>query len=845
MGVKPDPVGANIKALQSRVCIEYAAKIGRFPQRYIEREHHILRTVDVASSYTLIPPMTIHGFYPCDASPAVFTMMEQRPSKKKQGVIQSPTLLVCIKCEYVNIKNEVTKYLFQVVADHDACNYGYFHQMHVNQDASMLLLVSPSAAYVARIPCEIDDASVIADDVTGTFIYKEILPAEVLLSRKPLAMRRTARKIIKVEFHGQYNNTICMLTVERLEEQATSENPPKPYDADDPNAPDENVVLFDPNKQSKMGSVIRIFNVDESLDVPYLEFHLSAHMCRTGQGGVAHTNDVPQGVAVDFCWHGREQSTWGASTLFVLSNYGFLFAYCPILLPECLNTFSRRKEIVIDATALLSEGYCMKNMESTTAIKKEKDITELLSCLTLSQRKHEVEGGKESKDAVTITPHVFKLETSDTQVKSQFDAFTLMSSHRELVIVSAALNGCIMLFKTDALITPRTSHFGKRNETSEITIMVCAHASRSRRAQFGSKVNFVTVSDVMCIAHSSLETIILRIGEGNLELKSMVQARRADDYVYYQSHPLVVTGTGHKSTNEAFTRCWHDPHQSIYVVQATSCYLKSQEELKHLALSITPIPSKDETVAKVKLNDPPLKGLETTETSTIGSAIINFSTTVGGDPSKLEIAKLKQRASNAESASKQSFSKAGELVGANISYKDKTVGLVKSISRLDSDVVLQLKVQKHIESAVVQSVQLYSEIAFHAQKVFGSTGEYVKRLQAMKDRVQRLQQASREIEERERRVVALKAELAKLMVRELTFIKITDLVTKTYLRWSNKICKSIMSNVAKAEKLNEHKDCVKAVVDEWLADAFRKNVEEMENTFRRIQSLRNRTLELK
>lgn len=848
-----DLLGANVKALQNRVCLEYASTVGRFRPYDIERNYHSCKVIDTASSYTLLTPSTVKGFVGCDHAFAVFTIIGQKPVKKRQGLNQSHSLLVTIKCEYINNKNRVTRYLFQAVADHNVSKEGYFYQIHVNTDGSLLLLVSTSTTYVVRLPTEIAEDSIVADESTQVFLYANITRAEILLNK-----RGTPRTVVKVEFHTQYNNTICMMTMEPKSdtkhdvEQQSNENS---YDATleplEVQGPQHAKGAHKDNKLAKetqleMQGVIRIFNVEESIDRPYMEIHLTEPFCRTGD---EHAGDnlgvAPQGTLVDFYWNTRDQSTWGGSTLFVMSNYGFVFAYCPILLPKCLSTFKRKKNIVMAAAELLKNGYYMKTDEDNKNIASENDITRLIgSIVSIShdQEKH----CDEYADPVRIVPHVFKLESKHDRQNHRFEALTVLRTQPDIVMVAAGFNGAIMLFKNETALLPRTSHFKRHADECKPIYMHCSGTTRTRLTHSATRITFLTISDDTCIAHSVVETDVITIRNSTMQMKHIAQARMADNHIFYQTQPIIVAGSGEKYTHEAFRDYWDDAKRNVYILQATCCYLKAQEDLKHLATTIMPMPCRAEVERRPKgeINALQLQYGGIMARPIVGRAIANTSEAPRNKAIEEAVQKLQKYTKETEQASENAFRTARQLVGKNVKYKEKTTEMVKTISSIDSNVVLYLKTRKVFEAEVMQSLQVYQGIIQNAQKILETIPGYTNRLYEMKQRVERLKQQNYDIMHKEQRILDMREELQNLKTRENAATRVADLITNIYLRSSQKMSRGIACKVAREDKVYNYKDCVKSVVDQWLAETLKKNIENMEKAFIRMQKIRNRIVQL-
>ncbi|CDR94877.1 hypothetical protein, conserved [Babesia bigemina] len=862
MAATSDVIGAHIKQLQNRVLVQHAPTVARFKRREIDRQCHDLQTMDACSEYTLLAPTSDNGLVGCLNSCAVFTMLEQKPVKKRQGLTQAYSVLITLKCEFVNIRDGITKYLFQVLADHDACNHGYFHNIQVNQNGSLLLLTAASAVYVARIPTEMDHDNVVADTATRALLYSCIIRAERVLSRSTGWRRYTPLKVVKARFHQQYANTVCLLTMEPKSDAAQSA---EGGDNDDAKEKSPDGVLIGGASESagnchdgdaqmlaswphtplnvEMQGVVRIYNVEQSIDTPYMTIKLTEGMCRTGDENAEFDPDaIPQGSVVDFAWVAEGDLTWRTMTLLVMSNYGMIFAYCPILLPACINTFSRKKGIMNLSLDLMGKGYRMKAAPQMDRLATHEDVALLMGSLAnVSQSKDAETAG----DEVVVEPSVYKLQTEQT-VRPMFEAMIVIDTEPELVVLASASNGQVTLYKSTTPVAPRTSHFSLPGTKPGLT-QLQVDGDRKQSARCEARVSLIRISENTCLAHSVMGTDVLTIHAEGIDVKSVVKTRSAGDHVYYHSQPLIVAESGHKHTYHAFWDTWCDVNRKVYMLQAKYCYLVSNQELRHMATSVGTTSFLDRSYER-KTTDEPLRRVEFPMVATV-RALIASPPKVEPTPSKSQpinssIQKLLQRAAEAETFSKQAFKDARELVKKNSDFKTKAVAIVKVLSEVDSKIMFYLKGRKAFEAALGESIEAYNKLHSEAEKVFADLPAFHQRVQDLRERAQIIKRNNADIEERQRRIASMKQELRQSGLNDASVQQLADFITHVYIKCSQNMCKQIAYRVNQDDKLYNYKECVKRVIDQWLAETLNSNIETMEKTFARIQNIRNRIIDL-
>ncbi|GFE54394.1 dynein heavy chain, putative [Babesia ovis] len=838
---KRDLIGTHINELQNRVCVQYATTVMRFKKHGIERYHHRIKTVDTSYGYTLIASDNAHGLIGCHNSFAVFTLLEQNPVKKKQGLLNLSCVLLSVKCEYINLRGQLTTYLFQILAEHDVCNEGYFYQIDVNKNGSLLLLTSPSEVYVVRVPAEMDEDSVLHDPSTLTFLYNHVLRAEVMHCKKTRSKQHAQCKVVKAAFHQNYANTICIMTMELKQGQdpATGDTidqseTPKTHGV----ASDSAAVLnqFD----HEMMGVLRIFNVEQSIDTPYVAMELSEGMCRTGEiDAVYDANAAPRGAVVDFCWNADGGHTWGDTSVFIMSNYGIVFVYCPVLMPNCLGSFKHKQHIVDMAQQLMMEGYRMKAAPQMNCLETAEDVSLLFDSLASRYVPNDAD-----ENMVKILPTIFKLETSDEIGRNCFETLAVMNTEPHLEVIVTVSNGKLVLYQSSTCVKPLTSHFYRPGAKLDITYLNYA-ATENSVNQRGRRTLLIRVSDRICIAHSAAQTRMVTVEDGNMQIRPIAHMRITGDHVYTHSQPLVVTGEGHKNAYHASKNNQGYHSSKFYMFQASYCYLLAHEELKHFKTTVALLPLDDEhTKVKIALTDIPQ--LESSS-SAPRLSVINLgdgNTILNGNEGKSSVQKIRNYASEAEATYLEAFKTARELVTGAEDYRNKTVGLVKQLETIDTKAMLQLKTRINVEDTVQESIQAYSGVHSSISKMLETLPIYRQKVEELKTRAEHLRKLNDELRERRNRVMLLERELQQHKTKEIEVQHLADLITNVYLRCSERLCKSITYKVNQPREQQSYKECVKRVVDEWLTETLKSNIEAMEQTFARIRDLRNRIIEL-
>ncbi|ORM40281.1 uncharacterized protein BXIN_1837 [Babesia sp. Xinjiang] len=118
------------------------------------------------------------------------------------------------------------------------------------------------------------------------------------------------------------------------------------------------------------------------------------------------------------------------------------------------------------------------------------------------------------------------------------------------------------------------------------------------------------------------------------------------------------------------------------------------------------------------------------------------------------------------------------------------------------------------------------------------------KVEELRIRAQHVRQLREEIRQHRRRILYLNSELSHLRRKEVDVQHVADLITGVYIKCLEKMCKSLTYRVNQTDELHNYKECVKRLVDQWLADTLKGNIDNMEKTFARMRDIRNRIAEL-
>ncbi|EDO06016.1 hypothetical protein BBOV_II000560 [Babesia bovis T2Bo] len=863
MNQEVDIVGTYANELETQACVDYATTVMRVRRAAVERHH--CKTVDACSGYTLVASSETCDFIGCHNSFAVFTLLEQCPVRKKQGLRNVATVLISIKCEYVDLNGKLCKYLFQVLVEHDVCNHGYFQQMEVNVNGTLLLLAAKSDVYVVRVPSEMDDNTVTYDPSSNTYLYTSVLRAEVMHEKHSNSKGYPHYSVVKAKFHQQYANTICILTMERLdrnpecisqngfkhsittkgtnrtistgsnvrESQLAGTNSvyterPDHNGVDSVQRATSNLDQALQNSHELIG-VLRIFNVEESIDNAYIYMEFSEAMCRTGTNEASYDPyAAPRGTVVDFCWEAYENDGWNKTCVFVMSNYGFVFAYCPVLLPGCVHSFRNKQRIVTKATTLMCEGYRMKDAPRLDSIQTPEDISLLIKSLSAIETNGFVNQldyveEEDGNAPVKLIPSVYRLETTDDVDHGNFESFTVINTEPRLELLAAATNGRMVLYHGNSAIKPCTSHFYRPGAKRDIQYLNYVHTYNTQ-GRFGASVQVSRVN-TYCVAHSAAETCTVNVEDKEISLHRLVKHRISGNHIFTHSQPVIVASDGRRIGNHG-----------LYMIQALYCYLTSHEELRHVKTVVTQLVTNEHIDITPALSD--LPSSQTRELDFNAPKLPSQLQLGDAVPSYLQYAK------EALNKTQSMFTEARKITRSSQDYKEKTVALAKQLGTIDTEIMLKLKTQTRLGQVVQNSVDSFNVVYTDIAQVLNTLQEYRNKVIKLKERAEAVQKAARDIRERRNRVIALERELMRQRLQEAEVNHLNDLSTQVYTRCADRMRRYITCKATQAGETQGFRDCVKRVVDEWIYDTLKANVESMEHTFTRLRDLNNRALEL-
>lgn len=799
--------------LNEHISTNASTFVGIFRKSDIERRDKSFKLIDTCSDFSVSIGSSSHSHLGCSNEFAIFTITEQKVVKHDQDRKHTNNLVITVKCQYKNYKGLLSTFSFQVAVDYDVTKQGYFHNASVNSNGTLLIIHSLTTCVICRVPTKLADGSFILDE-------KRVLPG-TFQGIKVVELNEGCN-IVKVNFSCKYPNIFCLATMESLD-VASSGN----YSFARPSKTNS-FEIFD--EDTEFYGVIRIFDVETSLDTPLLSMKLSEQMCRLGKkaSDTRHTYEKKRlqtpGALVDLFWNDNDSSHIGSLTLFALSNYGIVFAYCPINV-HTINDFNVKLKLVESSLDLINKGFIFYGNKTTVDTKS--DVLHLLQSLYNYNEDAE-------NNNFELFPIIMKLNIDKKKLishnTSSCESFAILSTYPELKIIASTSYGNIQVFKSSSPLVPQTSRFFNPKTFRNLYYVDCSDVSENNYFK-GDKISFIPISCSSCLLYSLYESFIVTLSNG-LKLTQIMHNTKVGDFLYYSSQPVTTLRLGGKTT-EYFLEA---ENRNLVILFPYYCYIRDYEILKYDSIIMRTM-NVDFNIDRIDESDfifrcPSIK--------------LSAQDHIDSDSNHLSFIN-RQRTSKYTLSSYNDFSDSLRTLKVFIQnktiFKQKIIEFIKTISNVDSNILESIKVQDNYGD-IINKVQMVNEDIVNSADIYFGTylqlyGSMFKDLKMRIDNIRNINQA---IITRHEELIKLISRMRELRTMDNNILSVSNTITSVYLKHSSVLLENMVRQSNKSHAFDN--ESLQELIGDWLSSSTTRNICVMMNIFKRIQVLRSRLINI-
>eukprot|EP00375_Theileria_parva_P001487 XP_764159.1 hypothetical protein [Theileria parva strain Muguga] len=734
----------------------------------------IFKHFDYCPNYLLIvsPNKFFKG---CLNSPALFTLVNQQFTSHNLGITLKYKLLVTIKCEYIDTSGTLSCYYFNVSLDTPNSTFHYVNHLSVNLNGSVLLLYSDTYCFIANTPYELSEYNVVNDGNSRKVYFKNVIQGQQILYQQSVS--DSLLKVVKAIWNPLHSNSFVIATNELVSEDAEN--------SDENDAESDTENNSSEPKERKFYSFLRVFNLDHSIDRPEYNIKVSEQMCRLGYDGETDISEKFQtkfGVFVDLFWNCNDTSTFGSYTIFVLSNYGYVFCYCPISINQICD-MTKNIPIVRKTLKLIEEGFTYKFDNLTNSISDDGDSSNFEKNFELVRKINDSLFSNISD--LTFYPIIIRLVSTeyipDCKFAYSYPTYQslLVLSTDPFVILASHSNSKLLVFEPNIQLHPSNSIFYNKNTLFNVNNCKVSH-SLSFDSEDPFYFQYISKSDF--IYYSRKESYHINFTD-KLSFKTFIHTINADQNVSF-SPPVLV-----KSTVDDFELLETNNPFHIIVAHKYCCDESSNSPVFDLFLVYK--------LCQFSKPNGPTKLKETSLCSlSLGSASKTPLTIVKPNTDLFDKIRNTRNMVNRYKSIFESLRRSNESTDLN----EKAIDIMKNISRLHSEVVANLDSAHIYEQAVEEYVKRNEQASLLIENHFRETIElYHTIFNDVNDRIENI------IKTREY-IATRRAELKKMldlydsvkgMDNSLDYF--SNMITELYLRFSRIILTKLDENLAKSD----------------------------------------------
>ncbi|AFZ81377.1 hypothetical protein BEWA_007860 [Theileria equi strain WA] len=753
--------------LNKHISLNASTFVGIFKKNDIERRDRNFKLIDNCSDFSLSVESSYHSHLGCSNDFAIFTIAEQKTVKHHGDYKHTVDLVITIKCYYKNYKGLLSTFSFQVVVDYDVSKQGYFHHISVNSNGTILLIHSQTTCVVSRVPVRVSASSLLSDEKTTLQLLQGIKVVEL----------DEGCNIVKAMFSCKHPNVFCLVSMESLDIAGNGNYSLAKL------AHKNNFEIF--NDYMELFGVIRMFDVESSIDTPILSMKLSEEMCRLGR----ETYDTPNryerkrlkipGAIVDLFWNENDTSHIGSLTLFVLSNYGLVFAYSPVIV-DTHDNFNTKLKLVEKSLDLLEKGFIFDGNQ--TSMDTKSDVIRLLKSLYI--RKNSVENVD-----VELFPTIVKLEIdtkrSVSYSNSSFESFTVLSTYPELIIIASTFDGSISVFKSSSLLVPQTSHFFNPNTFRNLHY-IDSFDMLGNSCFKGSKISFIPISPSTCLLYSLYESFILTFSNV-LKITPILKNTKVGDFLYYFSQPTMYLKPGENRAE--YSRA---ENRNLFLLFPYYCYIRDYEILKYDSI-IARTMNLDSNTSRIDEDDfvfrcPSIKSGSQVDINSYDNELLKKSSRVP----EYVLSSYKKFSDSFNGlkiciSDKAVFKQVSDFHHLLILFQ-KIIRFIRIISSADSDTLQNIKTGSNygemINKMRIVNEDIVNSIDLHFNNNFKL---YSSMFEDLKTRINSARDLNQTIIIRHEGLIRLISRIRELQIINSSMISISNMITSVYLKHSSRL----------------------------------------------------------
>ncbi|XP_953178.1 uncharacterized protein TA08860 [Theileria annulata] len=761
----------------------------------------IFKHFDYCSNYLLIVSVNKY-FKGCLDSPALFTLVNQQFTPHNLGISVKYKLLVTIKCEYLDTDNSISCYYFNVSLDTGNSQFHYVKNLSVNLNGSVLLLYSDTYCFIASTPFEISQYVVENHGNCRRVFVKKVIQGQQILKKQTVS--NSIVNVVKAIWNPLHSNTFVITTNELISEDYRNGSEDAETDVVDDSHP-EKVRNY---------SFLRLFNLDNSIDKAEYTIKVSEQMCRLGHDGKTDISEKFQtkfGVFVDMFWNCNDTSTFGSYTMYVLSNYGYVFCYCPISINQICDT-TKNIPMVRKTLELMKEGFTYKFDNSDTTpnnfFNNHENNYELVLKIQDSLFSHD--------SSVTYYPIIIRLISDcipDCKFSYSYPTYQslLVLSTEPLVILVCNSNSKLQVFESNLQLYPSNSIFYNKNILYRVN-----HCKLSHSMEFDSDEPFYFqyISDSDFIYYSRNESYHINY-KHKLSFKPFITKSHQGVF----SPPIVI-----KSNMEGLEFEYNNPFH-IIIAQKYYCDSEIQVLDSFLFYKLFPFPK---TNVGTKLND----------TSQSSISFESGKTTLTIVKPNTDLFEKIRNSRNMVNRYKSIFETMRKL-NKSTDIKEKAIGIMENMAMLHSEVIANLDSAHIYQQAVEEYVRRNEQASVLIENHFRETIEHYHTIfNNINDRIQNVVKTREYISNRRlelKKMIDL-YERVKGMDNSLDYY--SNMITELYLRYSRIILIRLDENLENSDYSSSFEMKKQFMIDEWFRNTFKENVDLMHRLFNRIKTIR-------
>ncbi|UKJ89761.2 hypothetical protein MACJ_003015 [Theileria orientalis] len=593
-------------------------------------------------------------------------------------------------------------------------------------------------------------------------------------------------------------------------------------------------------------SFIRIYNIYKGLDQPIYELKLSERLCRLGNYDSSDVNykfQKTRGKVVDIFMNSNDNSSLGPFTLFALSNYGYIFCYCPIIL-NSIYDFNTNASLIIKCFNLLKQGFKMKfvkkvgNKSNSSRDYLNNESDEIM--LFISNVNNYL---VRSQSELEFYPIVIRLLSNDfipdcNLIYSYpvFQSFIVLSTDPLIIVVSTS-DSKVSLYVPKLLLYPSTSAFFDPSLLKALHI--CYY---SQHIDFGSNamMSFKQLSQYDFLYYS-MNAVYLFNYNGRLSYRPLFNTNKLSKCLY--SYPVIIkTGIAADNNNKINK---YNIYETNDVYSEISRHNVSAIIIAHV-FNITDSNKFDLTNSILMNKYTQADSLESSERLNINypsSFSISSHPHTSNEQSPIIVTntQLFDKIRNAKilvNGYKEIFN---SLILSNdkLDFNEKSVEMMKGIQKLDSDVIKNIQSLPVFEKAVSEYVAMSKDSSDLIDEFFNDTIDHYHTIfNHVKSRIYKIKERRKLMSLRHSEIIKTLLLYNSVKNVDDTLDQVSNIISEFHLRYSNIILSKFDDHINSYSYFPTTVLNKQLEIDQWFYNTYKINVDLMHKIHSRIKTIR-------